>query len=347
MCAGAALLGYLDFFFKKVRDDERPFGGIQMLFCGDNYQLPPVEKGNPSVPDWAFLSEAWIGAKVKVVELTKVFRQADQVFAGFLNSIRKGEPLDKDYVRGFVRQLTTEESMCASYLVPTNAKADKLNNMVLGMYAGPTTDIAAKFEISPELLERYDTVEKVRQQLETALRSKTVLALRIGAPVLFKINDRSDRYVNGTKGFVVRFLGADMKEVTTGDVEVVEVRIPKRGDTEEQLIQVQRWVTSRNPREDPDEMTQCMDSVTGAIKTVRRWPVVKQFPLIPATALTIHSAQGMSLDECVVDLHQSFAPGHVYVAMSRLRTAAGLTLASERFDVVVDPHVTKFYNDIK
>jgi hypothetical protein len=55
----------------------------------------------------------------------------------------------------------------------------------------------------------------------------------------------------------------------------------------------------------------------------------------------------MSLDECVVDLHQSFAPGHVYVAMSRLRSAAGLTLASAKFDVLVDKHVLKFYNDLK
>lgn len=347
MCAGAALLGYLDFFFKKVRDDERPFGGMQIIFCGDLYQLPPVEKTNASTPDWAFLSSAWINAKVKVLELTKVFRQADQVFSSFLNNVRKGEPLDKDYVQRFVRQLTTEESMCASYLVPTNAKADKLNNMVLGMYPGPTVDIPAKYEITPELLERYDTVEKVRQQLETSLRSKSMLSLRIGVPVLFKINDRSDRYVNGTKGFVVRFLDAGLKEVTTGDVEIVEVRIPKRGNTEEQLVQVQRWVTSRNPREDPEEMSQCADAATGAIKTVRRWPVVKQFPLIPATAITIHSAQGMSLDECVVDLHQTFAPGHVYVAMSRLRTAEGLTLASDRFNVLVDPHVTKFYNGSK
>ncbi len=346
MCPGAGLLGYIDFFLKKLRDDERPFGGIQVIFCGDMLQLPPVEKGDPQIPDWAFLSEAWLNGKVKTIELTKVFRQADQVFAGFLNAVRKGEPTDPNYVRSFVRVQSPEEAMCASYLVPTNAKADKLNNMVLDMYPGPTVHVDAKFEIEPSFLTQWETIPKVKQQLVKEMRSKERLSLRIGVPVLFKVNDRSDRYVNGTKGFVTRLLDAAMKEATDGEVEMVEVTIPKRGDKEEQKILLQRTATTRNPKEDADEWDNVMDEATGKMKSVRRWPVALQFPLIPATALTIHSSQGLSLDECVIDLHQSFASGHVYVAMSRLRTAEGLTLASDKFDVLVDKHVLKFYKSL-
>jgi hypothetical protein len=312
-----------------------------------NCQLPPVEKGEPQIPDWAFLSEAWLSGKVKTIELTKVFRQADQVFAGFLNAVRQGRPTDPNYVRSFVRTQTPEEAMCASYLVPTNAKADKLNNMVLDMYPGPTIHVDAKFEIEPSFLTQWETVAKVKQQLVKEMRSKERLSLRIGVPVLFKVNDRSDRYVNGTKGFVTRLFDAAMKEVTTGEVEMVEVTIPKRGDREEQKILLQRTATTRSPKEDADEYDNVMDEATGKMKSVRRWPVALQFPLIPATAITIHSSQGMSMDECTIDLHQSFASGHVYVAMSRLRTAAGLTLASDKFDVLVDNHVLKFYNDLR
>lgn len=347
MCAGAALLGYLDFFMKRIRDDESPFGGIQVILVGDLLQLPPVERGDPKIPDWAFLSDAWKGGKVRTIELTKIFRQADPVFAGFLNSIRKGAPVDPAYVQTFVRNLSHEESMRASYLVPTNAKADKLNNMVLDMYPGPTVNIDAKFEIEKSFLTQWETVDKVKQQLTKELRSKERLSLRIGVPVLFKVNDLSDRYVNGTKGQVSRFFDKEMKDAVGGEVEMLEVTIPKLGDREEQKILVQRTATTRSPKEEADEYKNIMDEETGKMKSVRRWPVVMQFPIIPATALTIHSSQGMSLDECVVDLHQSFAPGHVYVAVSRLRYAAGLTLASDKFDVLVDKHVLQFYNNLK
>lgn len=286
MCPGAALFGYLDFFFKKLRDDERPFGGIQVIMIGDMHQLPPVEKNDPQIPDWAFLSAAWRDGKVKTIELTKIFRQADPVFSGFLNAVRKGLPTDPNYIRSFVREQSPEEIMCSSFLVPTNAKADKLNNMVLDMYPGPTVHIDARWDIEPSLLAGYETVDSVKAQLRKELRSKERLSLRVGVPVLFKVNDRSGRYVNGTKGFVTAFYDTSMKAVTSGEVEMVEVTIPKLRDREEQKILLQRVATTRNPKEDADEWEQVADPETGKKKSARRWPVILQFPLIPATAIT-------------------------------------------------------------
>ena len=91
MLSGAAMLGYLDFMLRRIRGNEQPFGGLQMVFIGDFAQLPPVEEGmNDERPDWAFLARTWNDARVKPIELTKVFRQGDHRFVEFLNNIRVG-----------------------------------------------------------------------------------------------------------------------------------------------------------------------------------------------------------------------------------------------------------------
>lgn len=376
MCAGAALLGYLDYFFKKVRNrEDAPFGGLQMIFVGDFCQLPPVEKDDTSAhADWAFLSSAWKAANVRTVELTRVFRQADQKFAGFLNQIRLGQPVDPNYLTSFVKTLTPAEAIQASYLVPTNAQADRINRLALERYPAPTVEIPAQFVIEPTLLESYEDVPRVKQQLLQGKVIKEVLELREGLPVMLTVNDPEGAYVNGTKAFVRSF-----ERDSDGQVAIVKVGIPLKTpgpEGMENLIRVGRRFTTRNQKEDADELTQIYeaerDVVTeeeliaarasdnpnaeeqlrkrrhdAAFRTTHQWPVLKQFPLIPATGVTVHKAQGSSLDECVVDLKQSFAPGHVYVAMSRLRTAAGLTLTSTDFRIRVDRDVMEFYRALR
>jgi ATP-dependent exoDNAse (exonuclease V) alpha subunit len=114
------------------------------------------------------------------------------------------------------------------------------------------------------------------------------------------------------------------------------VKIVGRGGNEK-FITVQRRTYSRSKYEDP--------TVLGHDNRPF-YPAMRQFPLIPATAITVHKSQGMSLDECSVDLSRSFAPGHVYVALSRLRTADGLTLLNSDFKVLVDPDVVDFYKRV-
>lgn len=352
MCNGNALLGYLDYFLKRIRGKESPFGGIQVVFIGDFGQLPPVEKIEGSRPDWAFMSKAWLRADVKSVEFTEVFRQSDQEFAGFLNRRRMGEPVDdKDmaYMKQFVRQMSAEEAMRASYLVPTNAQADRLNAMALNMYPGPTVEVDAEFHIRTDKLNHYESVDKVKSQLLNGKLIKQRLSLRIGVPVLFTVNDRNGEYVNGTKGYVHAIdLG-----INGGGTIVVSVpsrlKNPDGTTPEPKLISVSRRSYCRSASEDPTETETIMDEIdnTPVLREVPKFHVVKQFPLIPATAITIHKSQGASLDECVVDLRQSFAAGHVYVALSRLRTAEGLTLTDTSFNVKVDPHAMRFYRSIR
>ena len=297
MCNGNALLGYLDFFLKRIREKQSPFGGIQVIFCGDFCQLPPVEKNTGTRADWAFLSRAWLRADVHPVQFTEVFRQSDLEFSGFLNRRRIGDPLtfeDAAYLEKFVRVMSPEEVIRASYLVPTNAQADELNTMALAMYPGPTVYIDAQYHIRQDELRNYETVENVKKKLLTGKLIKDRLSLRIGIPVLFIVNDRESRFVNGTKGTVQAIGYSEL-----GDVDTVTVSIPPRPDATPPpgedapvatLVTLTRRAYSRAANEDPTDMTIAVVEVGGKKVTqeVHRYPVVKQFPLIPASAITIH-----------------------------------------------------------
>ncbi len=373
MCAGAAFLNFIDRFFKHIRGNDKPFGGIQMIMIGDFCQLPPVERKMGRHVDWAFLSKSWAEARVRPIEFTKVFRQADVAFATFLNHRRLGYEIsdtERDYMRQFLRPMTAEEALKASYLVPTNKKADDLNARILDAYPAPTTTIVAKETIGKHHITKYDTPEKIRENILKGKVVKDKLSLRMGLPVLLTFNDPNGEFVNGTKGFIHGFI------IPPGSKEVaqIQVRIPRSKREYETMMEVwnaepekyrgpqpspdnivllSRRRYTRYSNEDAEETIDVVEDVEvdgekkSLTKQVPKFPFLSQFPIIPASAITIHKSQGMSLDECVVDLKQSFAPGHVYVALSRLRTAAGLTLTSLDFDVLSDPYAMRFYEALR
>ena len=338
MCAGSALFGYVDFFLRRIRGEEHlPFGGLQVILIGDFAQLPPVARFKGSRTDWAFLSASWRNADIKVCNLTEVFRQEDKVFAGFLNRRRVGKPITDEemtYLRSFVRRQAPDDVKKASFLVSTNAEADNLNDKALEWYPGKTIMLPAKYHIAIDKLQRWETETTVKESLIKSVSViKDVLKFRIGIPVLFTVNSPDGVYVNGTKGFVY-----DIHEDVGGfyDKTCITVAIP-RNNAEPLLVNVWRRKYSRSKYEDPELLGN---------DNYPLYPQMRQFPLIPATAITVHKSQGMSLDECSIDLSRSFAPGHVYVALSRLRTAEGLTLLSDDFKVMVDPDVVDFYRKV-
>lgn len=373
MCAGRAFLDFIDRFLKHVRGNDKPFGGIQVIAIGDFLQLPPVERSVGQHVDWSFLSRSWANAKFLPVEFTRVFRQDDAEFAGFLNRRRSGVPVleaEADYVSQFVRTMTKEEALKASYLVPTNAKADAINQEILKVYPGPTTAILAQSTIHEHHLDRFNNAERIRDRILKGKPVRDVLNLRVGLPVLLTYNDPNGDFVNGTKGFVRTMV----KHPTTEEILSVQVGIPL---SERQLaVRMEGWeitpVAYRGPapemelvvnlgrrrytqanNEDPEDMTDIQTNVEvdgviqTLIKSMAKFPFLSQFPIIPASAITIHRSQGMSLDECVVDLHQTFSPGHAYVGLSRLRKASGLTLTSSNIPVMTDVYAMKFYEKLK
>lgn len=341
MCGGMAMFGYVDFFLRHIRgEDHKPFGGMQLILMGDFAQLPPVDRFNGKRTDWAFMCPSWRQANIKVCNLTEVFRQEDKVFAGFLNRRRVGIPMTDDeqtYVRSFVRIQTPEDVKKASYLVATNREADSQNDQALKWYPGPTTDFPILYHIPKERLKPWENESKVQKALVDSVSViKQVLKIRIGMPVLFTNNSPDGEFVNGTKGFVhrINFDHGNMGDFCDNTSIVVKVASK---DGNEKLITVQRKTYSRSKYEDP--------TILG-YDNRPFYPAMRQFPLIPATAITVHKSQGMSLDECSIDLSRSFAPGHVYVALSRLRSAEGLTLLNDNFKVRVDPDVVDFYRRV-
>lgn len=343
MCGGKAMLGYVDFFLRRVRgEDHKSFGGLQLILMGDFAQLPPVDKFNGRYTDWAFMSPSWRHADIKVCNLTEVFRQEDKEFSGFLNRRRVGIPMteeEEQYVNNFVKHQTPEEVAKASFLVATNAEADTLNDNALAWYPAPTYEFPVKYYVPLAKLKKWENEIKVREELlKSVSLIKATLRFRIGTPVLLTVNNPDMGYVNGTKGFVHEIIPGTNSKPFWDDTTIV-VRIPgRRAGEAEKFINVQRKIHSRNKYEDPG-MRDYEDMPV--------YPAMRQFPLIPATAITVHKSQGMSLDECAVDLKRSFAPGHVYVALSRLRSAEGLTLLTADFKVQVDPDVVDFYRRVR
>lgn len=373
MCAGTAFLDFIDRFFKHIRQNDKPFGGIQMIFVGDFCQLPPVERRMGRHVDWAFLSRSWREAKVLPVEFTKVFRQADLEFSKFLNRRRLGEPLSEEesvYVRQFVRRMSHEEALQASYLYATNSEADTTNAKVLPFYPAPTVTLVAKETIGKHHVTKYDTPEKIRDNILKGKVVKDKLSLRLGLPVLLTFNSPDGEFVNGTKGFIHGFITPPGSK----EVAQLQVRIPRSKREMENLnalwesqdprergprpavdsiVVLNRKRYTRYANEDAEDTIDVTEDIEvngelkAVTKTVPKHPFLSQFPVIPASAITIHKSQGMSLDECVVDLRKSFAPGHVYVALSRLRTTEGLTLTSPDFTAQYDPYARRFYETLR
>ena len=343
MCPGAGLLNYLDFFFKIVRDSEEPFGGIQMIFVGDFAQIPPVEKAkkgfdDPTHADWAFLSQSWSEANIIPVQLTKVFRQKDVEFANFLNDVRVGNPTSKEYRKRFEKKVPEEELKNYTFLVPTNKQADEFNKFFLEQYPKPTMQADARILTTPETLKSWETLEKVRTQLLAGKLIKYTLSLRVGLPVLLTVNDRNGLYVNGTIAFIESFHKGE-----TDDDDYIVLRLNKVDGPKHHLF---RYAYTRNQLEDPTDLIMVADKETGKMKEVCPHPILKQFPLIPASAQTCHKAQGQSLDRGILSIGNAFLPGQVYGALSRLRTAEGLVLDDSDFQVMVDQDVMKYYQTI-
>jgi len=314
----ADALDAMDKKLRQARKSIQPFGGVQMLLVGDFYQLPPVvrqdegrllEDAGYSSP-YAFAAHVLRDADVSAFELTEIRRQTDPVFIDLLQSLRDRRNVAEavETLNGYCHEADPLPSPVL--LTATNAVADQYNSRGLAALPG-----------AAQLFEGALTGDLPKSGAPSdRLPSPMQLALKVGARVIFTQNDPEGRWVNGTLGAVramedetirVRIDGA------TEDVEVARSTWPQ-----------QRWTF--------DEKTQTMK----AEEQFR----YQQFPLAPAWAITIHKAQGMTLDAVEVDLGRgAFAPGQTYVALSRATTLAGLRLTRPLTprDVQVDPTIAE------
>ncbi|WP_395646693.1 ATP-dependent RecD-like DNA helicase [Terricaulis sp.] len=311
----ADVLDAMDQHLKVARKSARPFGGVQMLLVGDFYQLPPVVRGDEGrlledagyATPYAFSAHCLRDAPLTGVELTEVHRQTNQDFITLLSSIRER--------RGVEEAVTILNTVCLERSLPkrpvllcaTNAVADGYNTRGLAALPGAAAKYSGGFE--------GDAPKQQGDRFPAPLE----LVLKPGARVIFTQNDPEGRWVNGSLGTV--------KEL---DETVITVAMDSGGEEE---VERAMWPQARwswNATENKMEVKEEFKYV--------------QFPLAPAWALTIHKAQGMTLDSVEIDLGRgAFAPGQTYVALSRARSMETLRLTrpiSAR-DVQVDPAIAE------
>ena len=190
------VLDLVDFACRLLRNNEKPFGGLQVVFCGDFFQLPPVHKNGEPKPQFAYLSSAWQKADLAVCYLEKQYRQQDTRFLEVLNTIRAGSAGDE--IGGILRERYLQN--IEGYSKPTrlrthNADADAINSFELQRIDAPEHKYQMVSRGDPDLV----------AELKNACLAPEELVLKKGAVVMFVKNNVDKGYVNGTLGTVVDF----------------------------------------------------------------------------------------------------------------------------------------------
>ena len=283
------------------RNPYQPFGGVQMIYIGDLYQLPPVV-----VPqEWnklryfypsPFFFEAKVIAQATplYIELKKIYRQHEPRFINLLNMIRNNRitPDELQMLNQFYQpDFLPPESAEFITLTTHNARADTINSRKLAELPGQQHGFRG--EVTGEFNDKV-------------LPAELNLQLKKGAQVMFIKNDKGEnrRYYNGKLGIVTR-------------IDDKGILVKLSGSETELLCERETW---RNIRYVLDEHKNRIEEEEIGSYT--------QYPLRLAWAITIHKSQGLTFEKAIIDAGASFAPGQVYVALSRLTSLQGLVLGS-------------------
>jgi len=320
----ADLLDCVDTFLRFHGPDESlPFGGVQMIFIGDLYQLPPVVASaerdifrNHYTTPYFFSAKVFEQLPFEYVELEKVYRQKDDEFVRLLNAIRNRSVTDEDLARFNTRcnpDFQPPEGSFYIWLTSTNDLADRINDERLARLPGKAWK--AKAVIEGDFGKEY---------LPTAVDLK----LKKGAQIMLLNNDAYGQWINGTIGKIRKFeKDDDSDEVIVADLD--------NGDTAR--ITPYRWTIYRFFLKDNELRSEEVGSFT-------------QYPVRLAFAVTIHKSQGKTFENAVIDIGRgTFAHGQMYVALSRLTTLAGLVLKQplKRQHILMDWQVVKFLTTIQ
>lgn len=312
----ADVLDMMDFSLRHVRRNQQKFGGVQMLFIGDLYQLPPVVRDEYVLKQYynsPFFFDSYALKELPLItlELTTVYRQKDEKFLDILNEIRDGEIGDIDFGALNERYLPDFEPTDEPYVYLTshNRMADEINQKKLAALPGK-----AHF---------YDA-EIIGNFNENQYPNDEILELKVGAQIMFIRNDASGekRYFNGKLAEIV-------------DVDEKEVSVIIDGEEEIYKLKKETWEQKRYSL---GEDKSIQEEVLGSFK---------QYPIRLAWAVTIHKSQGLTFDRLIIDAGKSFASGQVYVALSRCRTLEGIVLKSKITPEVIfsDKRVSKFQDE--
>ncbi len=327
----ADLLDAIDIFLRKARQDKRPFGGVQMVFFGDLYQLPPVvtsldkDKYYSEYPSpYFFDAQVFKGQgdlfegsfTIRKIELNTIYRQTDRAFIDILNAVRENNVtqthfalLNARYDSNFV----PKEKGKFIHLMTTNEDANRINMAELAKLPGQ---------------EHGYTAQQTGTLARNLYPNDEVLSLKKGAQIMFVSNDSERRWVNGTIGKII-----DIKEIFSEEHGGFEPLLKvEREDGIMVEVKMHLWEISKYVFKKGEFEREMIGSF-------------KQLPLKLAWAITIHKSQGKTFDHVIIDLGRgSFAHGQTYVALSRCTSLEGIVLKKPigPRSIIMDQRVRQF-----
>jgi ATP-dependent exoDNAse (exonuclease V) alpha subunit len=317
------MIDHIDRFLRINRENIQPFGGVQVVFFGDMFQLPPIlatpeeQHFFRTYYDSPYFFSAKVfntltdGFQMEMMEMLKVYRQEARHFIRLLDAVRVGqtdyddlEDLNQRHIPNF------NEKDYFITLSTRNSVVDDINSRELRHLPTP------EFSFIAEVTGNFDP-----KQFPT----EGVLKLKLGAQVMFIKNDIKREYVNGTIGKIIRL-----------DNDRITVQVEERDGAIKNIeVEKQSWEILRYTLN--DEGTGITTETIGSFK---------QYPLRLAWAITIHKSQGKTFDRVIIDLSGgAFESGQAYVALSRCRTLEGIVLKQpiRPQDIITDDRIVDFY----
>ena len=272
-----------------IRQNDKPFGGIQVILCGDFFQLPPINRTGSRTGGFAIHSEAWRMSDFTVCYLEENYRQKDSELTEILNALR-ADNLRRKHAESLLNRIDAEPefenedfSKNLTELHTTNIDVDAINEQKLA-------------ELEEKEFHFAQTTTGAKNYVETLQKSvlaPELLRLKKGALVMAVKNAQNRYYVNGSIGEVI-----DFEKIT--DYPIVQF----------QNGRVVTMVPDAWELRDGD----------------KKRASIMQIPLRLAYAITVHKSQGMTLDAARIDLRKAFSEGMGYVALSRVRSLDKLYL---------------------
>ncbi len=331
---------------KHVRKNDSAFGGIQIVVAGDFFQLPPIgSKGETNREKFAFMSEAWLDAKFHICYLSEQHRQVSEAANGgldlddILNQIRRQE-VTFEAIAALEATVDQNVDIKRTRLYTHNLNVNKINDKELAALTGDMMRFEATSIGDSKLVET----------LKKTVRTQDELILKIGAKVMFIKNNTELGVSNGTMGELIGFAAVKIDDGKDNSDALIEddgdadttADDKKTGDNKKTLkgkksaakkdvdqaknkkpatqkMPVVRLNSGREVIAEPEEWI--IEDETGEVLAS-----YEQVPLCLAWAITIHKSQGMTLEAAEIDLSRTFELGQGYVALSRLKSLAGLQL---------------------
>lgn len=332
------LFEILDKVGRATRQSTKPFGGIQVIFLGDFYQLPPIgDKDEPDTTKYCFESLLWntIFTKENTIQLKKIFRQKDECYSNILNQIREGrlKKSSNELLLSLVNKKFENENkedelsgFIPTKLFPTRNKADAINEKEMNLlttreieyklkYIRDTINDVKKEKTVNLFAPSQQDINKELNIIQHNLLCNETIKLKVGAQVMCIVNiekTSGEMLCNGSQGIITRFSLSNLPIVKYTNGQEVEMGYHV-------------WQSDNIPN-------------IG----------ISQIPLILAWAITIHKSQGATLQRAEIDVGNGiFECGQTYVAMSRVTSLQGLTLSSfDASKIYINKKVRDFYDSL-